>query len=261
MKVSVFISFFFSLQVLGQETKANLFVGIYESAKKGICSDYAYVSEEIGNYAGFAIKRKQFYETHKNNGRTQFVDKNQAIIIYQYGKKISGWNCVSNVISFKTGKSLEECNKQLTEEVAKNPQDFLTDPKTVFSWQSVSITENTSQYEKDFGGLKGVFLSASTPSKSIIVVKLTNTTKNKSAYVQLTTDGGKKHVEYIGSELTLTRKYDAKNLEISVVYEDSKKPKQSFELIQFIKSKVRDRVTSEEGKIKSVANSVGGSRG
>lgn len=249
---------FFGINLLAQEAKPCLFIGIYENNKRGICGDYEFVHEEIANYADFAIKRTAFYEAHKTNSKTVFIDVNEAIIIYDYEKKISGWNCNSNVISYKTGKSIADCNKLLTDQLANNPSDFTTQPKTVFTWQGKN--KNTTEYTKDFGGLKGKFTAANTATKSLILTQLSNTTKDKIAYVLIKSDS-KETVEYIDPGVTLTKKFDAKTVEINVIYLDSKKPKPAFNAIDFIKNKVRETVTNENGKIKSTSSSVTGVRG
>ena len=246
MKSLLFIFLFSSLQSLAQQTKPRLFVGIYETAKRGICSDYAYVKEEIADYAEFAIKRKEFYETYKTNSKTLFVDNNEAVIIYEYDKKISGWNCNSKVVSYKTGKTIEDCQKLLADQLAKNPSDFTTTPKMVFSWLG---KPSSSEYIADYGGLTGKFIAADLAPKSIILAQLKNTTKDQLAYVQLTTDDGKIHFEFLDPGITLTKKYDTETLEISVVYQKNNKPKQPFSIIDFVKGHVKDYVTKKKGVV------------
>ena len=255
---SILLILFFGINLFAQEAKKCLFIGIYEKTKRGICSDYEFVHEEIVDYADFAIKRTAFYEAHKTNSKTVFVDTNEAIIIYAYEKKISGWNCNSNVISYKTGKSMADCNKLLTDQLANNPSDFTTQPKTVFTWQGKN--KNKTEYTKDFGGLKGKFTAANTATKSLILTQLTNTTKDKIAYVLIKADN-KESVEYIDPGVTLTKKFDGKNLEINVIYLDSHKPKPAFNAIDFIKNKVRETIINENGKIKSSSIGSIGVRG
>nr|WP_315153973.1 hypothetical protein [uncultured Flavobacterium sp.] len=256
--VSILFVLFFGINVLAQQAKKCLFIGIYEKNKRGICGDYEFVHEEIADYADFAIMRTKFYEAHKTNSKTVFVDADEAIIIYAYEKKISGWNCNSNVISYKTAKSIEDCNKLLADQLAKNPSDFTTRPETVFTWQGKN--KNTTEYTKDFGGLKGKFTAVNTATKSLILTQLTNTAKDKIAYVLVKADN-KESVEYINPGATLTKKFDAKNMEISVIYLDSNKPKPAFNAIDFVKSKVRETITNENGKIKGSSPGSIGVRG
>lgn len=255
MKALLLTLLFSSLQLLAQDTKPRLFIGIYESAKRGICSDYAYVQEEIADYAEFAIKRKQFYEVYKTNARTHFVDNNEAIMIYQYEKKMSGWNCNSNVVTFKTGKTLEDCQRMLSDDLLKNASEFATKPKILFTWLG---KPGKSEYLADYGGLTGKYIAADFATKSIVVAQLSNKTKDQLAYVQLTTDDGKKHFELLDPGSTLTKKFDTETLEVSVVYKKNDKPKEPFNLIDFVKGHIRDRVT-KKGKV--ITGTVFGPRG
>jgi hypothetical protein len=243
------ILFFFCLTIFAQEAKTCLFIGTFEINKRGICGDYELVHEEVMDYADFVIKRIKFIEEHKTQSpSTKFIDKNESVIAYQYEKKISGWGCNSNVISTKTGKTIEECNKQLADQLEKFPKDFTTQPNIFFTWQGIG--KSKAQYTTDFGGLNGTFTSGNTASKTIIVAQLKNNLKHKIAYVSLKTDNGAETVEYINPGATLTKSYNTKNLDIKVIYLDSKKPKPSVDIIKSIKEYVREKVTNEKGVIK-----------
>lgn len=254
------ISFLLSLTVFAQEVKPCLFIGTFEKNKRGICGDYELVHEVIKDYADYVIKRIQFQEEHKTQSpNTKFIDKNESVIAYQYEKKISGWNCNSNVISTKIGKSIEDCNKQLADQLAKYAKDFTTQPKIIFTWQGIG--KSKAQYTTDFGGLNGTFTSGNTATKTIIVAQLKNNLKDKIAYIYLKTDSGAETVEYINPGATLTRKYDTKNLDIKVIYLDKSKPKPTVDMIQKTKNWIGERVTNKEEAIKGVVLAGVGVRG
>jgi hypothetical protein len=241
--------FLFCTTLFAQEAKPCLFIGTFEKNKRGICGDYELVHEEVADYAEFVIKRIAFQKEHSTlSPNTKFIHANESVIAYQYEKKISGWGCNSTVISTKTGKSIEECNKQLTDHLAKNPKDFTTPPKTIFSWQGKNNV--TAVYTKDFGGLTGKFTATNTGSKSFVVAQLSNNTAEMIAYVLLKTDSGAETVEYINPGATLTKKYYTKNLELKVVYLDRKKPKPTVDFIKAMKNQVRETLINENGKIR-----------
>ncbi|MFT4849913.1 MAG: hypothetical protein ACI83B_002461 [Sediminicola sp.] len=243
------LSLLICLYIFAQEAKPFLFIGTFEKAKRGICSDYELVHEEIKDYAEYVLKRSKFLEEHKGKSpSTRFIGHDESVIAYQYEKKVAGWNCNSNVISTKIGKSIADCNKQLADQLEKSPKDFTTKPNIIFTWQGKG--NDKSQYTKDFGGLNGTFTSGNTDTKSIIVAQLTNSTLDKLAYVYLKTDSGAETVEYINPGATFAKKYDTKNLEIKVIYLDSKKQKPSVDIINSIKDFVRERVTNENGELK-----------
>lgn len=59
----------------------------------------------------------------------------------KFSKKIAGWNCKSNVVSYITAKSIEDCNKLLADKLAKDPEDFTTPPKIIFTWGKIKKSE------------------------------------------------------------------------------------------------------------------------
>lgn len=235
--------------LFAQQAKPCQFIGLYDKNKRGICSDRAMVNEQVKDYAEYMEKRTAFNEVHKKeNPNTRFISENESIIAYEYEKKIAGWNCNSKVISIKTGKSIDDCNKQLADQLTKYPNDFTTQPKTLFTWQGKGSSK--SEYTKDYGGLEGKFIAANTSTRNIIVAKFTNQTSNKLATVLIRTDDGKMTVEYVYPGSTLTKKYDAKKLEIQTLYQDDKTPKPSFSVIEFVKGLVREALENEEGVLK-----------
>jgi len=245
--------------IFAQETKPCQFIGIYEKNKKGICSDYELLHEEISDYADYVIKRIKFQEEHKSQSPTTlFVNKNENVIAYQYEKKIAGWGCNSNVISTKTSKSIEDCYKQFAEHQAKYPKDFTTQPKIIFTWQGRE--KSLATYTEDFWGLSGKFTSGNTATKSIIIAQLTNNTKNKVARVTLKADNGKETVEYVYPGSTLTKKYDTKKLDIKVNYWD-RNVYPNEEVLTDIKNEVRKLIINENGTFKTKNNGAIGVRG
>lgn len=254
------ILFFFCITIFAQEAKPCLFIGTYEINKRGICGDYELVHEEVMDYADFVIKRIKFIEEHKTQSpSTKFVDKNESVIAYKYEKKISGWGCNSNVISTKIGKTIEECNKQLADQLAKSPKDFTTQPNIFFTWQGIG--KSKAQYTTDFGGLNGTFTSGNTASKTIIVAQLKNNLKDKIAYIYFKTDSGAETVEYVNPGELFTKSYNTKNLDIKVIYLDKSKPKPTVEIIQKTKNWIGERVTNKEEAIKGVVLAGVGVRG
>ena len=251
------VSMLFCMTVFAQEAKPCLFIGTYVKNKRGICGDYELVQEGVDNYADYVIKRTQFDREHKTQSSiTRFIDANQSVIVYQYEREIVGWKCNSNVISAKTGKSIEDCNKQLAKQQAENPKDFTTQPKIIFTWQGKE--RSLATYTEDFWGLSGKFTSGNTATKSIIIAQLTNNTINKVARVTLKPDNGTETVEYIYPGSTLTKKYDTKKLDIKVNYWD-RNVYPNEEVLTDIKNEVRKLIINDNGKIKSkeIIGSIG----
>ena len=240
--------------IFAQDVQTCQFIGLYASNKKGVCSDRAMMNEGVADNAAYYVKRKTFMTDHeKDHPQTYFIAANEAVIAYEYEKRIAGWGCNAKVISIKKGKSLEDCNKQLADHLAKAPNDFATPPNTIFTWQgkglSAGKTAGKSEYSKDYGGLNAKFTSGNTATKDIIVAQFTNNTKDKRAIV-LIRNGGSDSVQYIYPGSTLSLNYKTKQLDIQVLYEDDKSPEPSRGIINTVKDKVWDRLSNENGEIK-----------
>jgi hypothetical protein len=244
------------LNIFAQEAKPCLFIGRYDKVKKGVCSDRTWVHEGVKDIQEYQQKRKQFLEEHKaDNCATEFISSKESVIVYEYQKRIGGWNCSPVVISLKKGPTIEDCNEQLAKQLAKYPKDFTTQPNTIFTWQGKGLTG--SEYIKDYGGLKGRFISGNTATKDIIVAQLTNQTKDKLAIISLKINDGEMITEYVNPGAVLTQKYNGRKLEIQVKYQEFDAPRPSFKPLDFIKGKVRETIINEKGKLKSTSTNIG----
>ena len=236
---------------LAQDVKSCLFIGLYDEEKKGVCSDRAMVQENVKDYAEYNQRRTQFNEEHKGETpSTKFIAESESVIAYEYEKAVGGWNCSVKVIGITTGASLDDCNKRLADQQIKYPKDFKTKPDVILTRQgSPSIRKQT--LTEDFGGLTGTFILADkTNGGKLLVAQLANKTQDKLATILLRSDDGKMMVEYIYPGETMTRKYDSKNLDIQIIYQDSKKPKRDFSLVGFVKDEVRKQITNLNGNLK-----------
>ncbi len=239
--------------IFAQDVSPCQFIGIYDIDKKGVCSNRAMKTEGVADNAEYYVKRTAFNNDHqKEHPQTYFVAANEAIIVYEYETRIAGWGCNAKVISKKIGKTLEDCNKQLADHLAKAPNDFATPPNTIFTWQgkglSAGIKSKANEYTKDYGGLAARFISGNTATKDIIVAQLTNKTKDKRANVLLRTDDGKITMEYVYPGSTITKNYNSKKIEIQVQYEDYKAPKPADGVYEFFKSRAWEILTIINGE-------------
>ncbi len=240
--------FLLCLNLLAQDKKPCHFIGLYDSNGKGVCSDKAMEHEDVADMAAYIAKRSAFMVAHKKQSpQTIFIDNKETVVAYEYQRHLGGWNCDFKVISVKKGKSLEECQQQIDNAVAKEPTYFKTQPNATFTWKGNGNYK--SEFTKDFGGLSGKFLSAN-KNAPLIVAQLTNTTTNKRAMEILRTEDGKMTREYVEPGFTFTKKYNGKTLEIQVEYEDFTTQKPPFITVDFIKNKIREKVINYQGEIK-----------
>lgn len=126
-------------------------------------------------------------------------------------------------------------------------------------------TESTTQKQtitEEFGGVTGTFILIDKPqSGDFVVAKFVNNTNDKLASVLIKLDGGNLIIEDIEPQMSLTKKYDAKTLDIQVLYQDAKEPKKSIDIIDFVKNEVRIQLIKEYGKLKTAPKGFTGVRG
>ena len=255
---------FICFNVLAQDAKPCIFIGVYNAQINNGCVTRAVIREEVADYAEFIIKKKQFVLEYKmNNPNPIFVSAKQSVIIYEYEK--SGSKCNSKLIGIISGDSPTQCNELLAKAISEKPKEYATKPQITFTRQGKASSEikdlQANQYIKDYGGLTAKYISGNTSTKDIIGAQFTNKTKDKLATVLLKLDDGELTVDYIEPGGTLTKKYSSKKIEIQVLFQDYKLPKPSVKPIEFMKNIVRETVINENGKVKPVGKVDGGIRG
>ena len=132
--------------------------------------------------------------------------------------------------------------------------------KTIGSTEETTAkTKKKQTITEDFGGVTCTFTLVDKPQGGdFVLAKLANKTKDKLAIVIISLDGGKTTNEYIDPQMTLTKKYDSKTLDIQILYQDAKLPDTSINVIDFVKNKIRIQVTKDKGKLKTApAGSIG----
>ena len=153
------------INIFAQETKPCLFIGIYDKEKKGICSDKTWIHEGVIDLAEYKQRELQFREEHKNDESfstsRKFVSAKQCVIVYEYQRKVSGWNCSPTIVSYQTGTSIENCKQQLNERVTKFPKDYTTQPTIIYTWCGKGV-EDTPGEEQSGGGTTATIRSCPT---------------------------------------------------------------------------------------------------
>lgn len=136
MKSLIFVTVLTLLFLKGnaQSTNSCRFIGLYNKENKGVCSNRAYIQENIIDYKEFRIRERLFYEEHKKDEPTMvFVAANESIIVYGFQQNVAGWGCTIEVVSYMKGKTIDECEEMLMQQVNKHPRDYKTPPKTLYA--------------------------------------------------------------------------------------------------------------------------------
>lgn len=130
------------------------------------------------------------------------------------------------------------------------------------------IEDNSSKNEtktvlyEDFEGVNGKLTLAKLSNKAIIVAQMTNTTRDRLATITITREDGIEDIIKLNPNETITKKYDAKKIIISVEYQEFQNTNNQIEVINTIKKIIRKEVTNENGVLKSLGSpSAIGKRG
>lgn len=241
------------LNCLAQDTKSWLFIGRYNTTHKGFCSERGWVKEEIADIQEYKLKSAQFWKEHeKDEPNTEFVTPKECVIVYEYQAYRSGWGCSPKIIGLRKGSTIESCNKELADYVAKNPRDFTTQPKIVYTRQAKQGNQRQTITE-DFGGVTGKFYVLENPGGGeSLACFLTNNTKDTLATVVIETPDGKKEIKHLAPGATWQKKIDTKKYKIGASYQDSKEPIPEFNSVEFGKKAAKQFIIlNENGKVKS----------
>jgi hypothetical protein len=126
------------------------------------------------------------------------------------------------------------------------------EPVTTKSTNQESSTKNQKQVIlEDFDGVKGKFtLITSDSNGGAVIAQFNNYTKDKTATVIVKLNNGNISFQRIGPGAGFTANYTAKTIEVQVLYQ-SENETEPFDLIDFVKDKVRKKITVRDGLIEN----------
>lgn len=254
------------LNLFAQEEAPCLLIGRYNTDKSFMCSPRKWVSEGVNDRAEYLLKSKHFKETRKtSNPSTEFVSAKECVIIYEYNRKRSGFDCQPLVQGIIKGTSIENCETQFKTLLAKNSSEYATPPNIVFSWCGKGLaTSQKKSVMTDYGGVNAKYTLVKKPSGGdFFVAQFTNNTTDKLATVLIATDTGDLIERELAPGSTLTEKFEIKKLEIQVLYRKLNEPKPSYDIIQWMKEKVHDILEINNGEFIKKQGKMGsiGARG
>lgn len=106
---------------------------ITESGKNWICRDHALIQEKISDKLAFNKRRKEILQQYPGLQTTvRLINPDEAVAVYEYEKKESGWNCSKKIITVRVGKNLDSCKKIMEKDVLNRPKQYSSSPKIVF---------------------------------------------------------------------------------------------------------------------------------
>lgn len=169
------------------------FLGFYDYKPPGEkCSSRAFETKPMASLADFKALEKAFKTAHPDPIHTicHPLKPDEATIVYEYRKKIEAFNCVVTVISHITASSVEQANELLRKRVEKEPKQFFTAPRVVFTW--AGSPSRKSIYEEDYAGVRIRFTTGKTSSGTVVHAQGRNTNGTQAVLVELQA-GGKTH--------------------------------------------------------------------
>lgn len=164
-----------------------LLIATYELKEPGrswMCRNYAYFQEELIDVKAYESRRKEIYTQYKDNEVTvRLVAPDEAVMVFEYEKSISGWNCTKKVIAVRTGKDLASCQRQIDDDVRTWSNDYKTSPKSIF--QRGPATESGKQVIKqNWDGIQIEYTYLTNAgAERFVVVRAKNTLVDKTAVI------------------------------------------------------------------------------
>lgn len=107
---------------------------------------------------------------------------------------------------------------------------------------------------EDFGGVKSKFTALTNNSNGeTVIAQFNNYTKDKTATVIIKLNNGNISYQIIGPGAGFSANYKAKTIEVQVLYQ-SENETEPFDLIDFVKDKVRKKIIVRDGIIDSTGS-------
>jgi hypothetical protein len=142
--LSILAVIFIFKGVISQEIKTEYFIGTYDKKdrnKTGICADRGMEKQAVLYFKEYETLRIAFREKYKTqNPGTTFIAANRAAIIYSFEKRRAGWNCTVTLIGIQEGKNIANAQELLVKKIKQFPNDYATQPSTLFTKEANSIT-------------------------------------------------------------------------------------------------------------------------
>lgn len=235
--------------------KPCLFLAKYNTKGAGICADRGIKKAEVTDFKEFSELEQQFKSEHKDDAPfCFFISAKESIIIYEYDHPIPGYDCEPHIVNYKSGSSVENCEKSLFDDYSKYPKDYAAKPVIIFSRGPVEVKSEAkvTSLSKDFDGLKGKFKVGNNPGDNdVIVMQLTNPFKDKTAVVVVKTSGGKRSQVFIRPGETLTKSYETETLDLYFGYVKQGTNELEFNAMDYIKDKVRTVIIKQKDGLKA----------
>lgn len=87
-----------------------LFIGIHdnrEANKNYWCFDNVFEQKEIKTQEEYSFLKNEFIEKYQGlNPTTKLIKSNESCVIYEFEKKVDGFNCKKKVVWWTVGRSL-----------------------------------------------------------------------------------------------------------------------------------------------------------
>lgn len=134
--ILVFLIFLGNL-LFAQTKNPAYFIGTYDhnDGKGFMCHDRGMERQEVKDYNEYDLLRNNFRAKYKTqNPGTTYIGPNRAVIIYEYQKRVGGWNCYIKVINVQEGRDPQNIQEYMDKNVARFPNDYYTKPVNIFEW-------------------------------------------------------------------------------------------------------------------------------
>lgn len=249
---------FLILPIYVKAQNAYLLMATYEKKLPGvtwICQDQVLIQESFSDINSYEIRKKELYQQYKDkNISFKLITPGESVMVFQYDKAISGWNCTKNVISIRTGKDLIACQQQIDNDVKKWPNDYKTIPKAIFQ-RDATVQNGKVIAKQNWDGLDIEFTSVTLRSgEQFVVVRAKNTLSDKTAMIgtflilnsnqEINNKPTQEHRLDPGQSISFQLR-PAADYKLGLQLIENSKTGKSFSVIQWVKEHVRAQVTKK----------------
>ena len=242
---------------------------LMEPGRSWMCRNYTFIQEDVIDLKAFETRRKELLTQYKDQSiLVRLVSPDEAVMVFEYDKTISGWNCTKKVVAIRIGKDLASCQRQIDEDVRTWPNDYKSPPKSIFQRGPSSAT-GTQVVKQNWDGVEIEYTYISKGENDrFVVIKAKNTLADKTAVIgQFLIVNSKQEVAmkpvqqlFLNPGERTVFKLDAKgDYKLGLQLVPPQKKNEPFSVIQWVKEQIRSQVTKDgyiydtkKGKIASI---------
>ncbi len=156
---------------------------ISETGKNWMCRDYGFIQEKVADKISYDKRRNEIIQKYPGvQTIVKLIKPNEAIVVYEYEKEETSWNCRKRLINIIVGGNIDSCRSKMEKDVVKRPNHYKSQPKSIF--ERTPISDGVFKASQIWDGIEvKYFIRESGIRDNLVFVQVKNPLKDKAAII------------------------------------------------------------------------------